>query len=384
MAGSIVPAGITYLRVKTMKKNRALVILFLFFNCFLSSETFNVKDGTYAFYIDLRSKEIVYRGFLSYRLNSDDYILFVRDIYLEQNNFEFSYFRILPGNEKGIDLKDSIPDPIFSDVVDFVDFNKILKQTKNMTEIEKTIIYSQKEYSETGNRVYDDNSYEITLNQYLPFFKISSMRRQGDCRNLFILDKYGNIFSDELHEFYLIKPDLEQNKVYQSQSREKKEEILHDVRIMLDSNWQPFDETRYDIATLNEEAITIAEGPVRKIRTDGYGASIYVEKDKKEEIGEIWDNIEQYIIRTEMTDYAYKQKHFTIDYSTFKVFIENEKTIIQYKYKYDEDYRSYIKYIIVIKTDEALYKIVFYTSLNNFYENGQYYSDIIQSIRLEK
>ena len=365
-----------------MKKNRVLAVLFLFLNYFLYSEILNVRDCTYAFYIDLRGKEIVYRGFLSYRLNSDDYILFVRDIYLEQNNFEFSYFRILPRNEKGIDLKDSIPDRIFSYVVDFIDFNKILEQTKNMTEIEKTIIYSQKVYSEKGNKVYDDNSYEITLNQYLPFFKISSMRRQGDCRNLFILDKYGNVFSDELHEFYLIRPNLEQNKIYQSQIREKKEEILHDICIMLDSNWQSFDKTRYDIATLNEEVITIAEGPVRKTRTDGYGASIYVEKDKKEEIREIWYNIEQYIIRSEMTDYAYKPEHFTIDYSTFKVFIENEKAIIQYKYY--EDYRSYIKYIIIIKSDEALYKIVFYTSLNNFYENEQYYSDIIQSIRLER
>jgi hypothetical protein len=371
-----------------MKGNLVKVILlFLLADCFLYSETFNVEGNTYAFYIDLRGEEIVYRGFLPYRLNSGDYILFVRNIYLENNNSEISYFRILPGNKKGIDLKDSIPDPVFGGVVDFVDFNKILEQMENTAEIEKTIRYSQKEYSETGNRVYDDNSYEITLNRYLPFFKISSMRRQGEDRNLFILDKYGSIFNDELHEFYLIKPNLEKNKVYQSQIREKREELMHDIHITLDGHWQSFDEIRYNLATLDEEAIitSVAEGPVRKIRTDGYGASIYVEKDKKEDISEFdfwWDDIEQYIIRTEMTDYAYERKHPAIDYSSFKVFTENEKTIIQYNYY--ENYVDYIKYIIIIKTDDALYKTVFYTSLGNFYENERYYGDIIKSIRLEK
>ncbi|MDR3173255.1 MAG: hypothetical protein LBU19_03305, partial [Treponema sp.] len=82
IAGSIFSANTIYSQGRMMKKNCALVILFLFINCFLYSETFNVENYSYAFYIDLRGKEIVYRGFLYYRLDSNDSILFVRDIYV--------------------------------------------------------------------------------------------------------------------------------------------------------------------------------------------------------------------------------------------------------------------------------------------------------------
>jgi hypothetical protein len=355
---------------KNMKKIiMSFITVFLIFSC-TSTPTQNetkkitnsldyIRSGEYAFYLDNRSSETFFRGYMRLSTTDEKNLIMVRSLNLntgKEERFmfgvtddEYGYPTLINGIQGELSQESTI-----QAIPDFINFASLYLRSRNNYEIQ----------SDVDDR-WEDFTQVFSFNKVLPFFGFYDIKLKGDDKSQYTLEYGGFLQSSKVQDFYTMKPinrvPVVQRQVPDIPVEKAKQVEMNGVKLILDENWR-----YYNYPQLSGYLLSI--GSIRD-------SQIAVEKVKYQVLG-----------LTEKDYYLFFkflifQSSSAIEMNTVKVY-KNKNGYALECYLSDKGLRNYQMAAIIKNRDDLL--IVNFSSFADIFDNNrEYFEKIFNSVSLK-
>jgi hypothetical protein len=318
-----------------------------------------IRGGEYAFYLDKRSSETFFRGYMRVSTVDEKNLIMVRSINLNTGKEERFMFGVTddengyPTVVKGIQGELSETSTIQA-IPDFINFTSLYLRTKNDYEIQSDV-----------DDEWEDFTQVFSFNKVLPFFGFYDMKLKGDEKSQYTLEYGGFLQSSKVQDFYGMKPINREPEVQRQitviPNKKTTQVEMNGVKMILDENWRFINSSILTGYWLSLDSIRDSQISIEKVNYRTLGLT---DKD--------------YYLFFKFLIFQMNNK---IEMNTVKVNKNKNGYAIEY-YLSDRGTRQYQMAAIIKNKDELL--VVNFSSFAYIFDgNKEYFEKIFNSVSLK-